>query len=82
VICWAESRNRRSTRRRSRCRGCLRIAGLFRPGHDKLSRLDDNNGSLAIKFTSDDLREIDSAASKITVQVIVLSGTVLRMSGR
>src|ERR1700757_3185045 len=38
------------------------------PGTTKLSRLDENNGSLAIKFTSDDLREIDSAASKITVQ--------------
>src|SRR6202020_3290159 len=38
------------------------------PGTTKLSRLDENNGSLAIKFTSDDLREIDSAASKITAE--------------
>ena len=29
---------------------------------------DENNSSLAIKLTSDDLREIDSAASKITIQ--------------
>src|SRR6202030_2734965 len=36
------------------------------PGTTKLSRLDENNGSLAIKFTTDDLREIDSAASNIT----------------
>jgi len=69
-ICWAESRNRRRRhRRRSRWRGCLRRSrGLFRSGTTKLSRLDENNGSLAIKLTSDDLREIDSAASKITVQ--------------
>jgi len=47
-----------------------------------LSRLDENNGSLAIKFTSDDLREIDSAASKITVQGDRYPERVLRMSGR
>jgi len=38
------------------------------PGTTKLSRLDENIGSLEIKLTSDDLREIDSAASKITVE--------------
>jgi aryl-alcohol dehydrogenase-like predicted oxidoreductase len=37
------------------------------PGTTKLSRLDENIGSLEIKLTSDDLREIDTAASKITV---------------
>jgi hypothetical protein len=47
-----------------------------------LSRLDENNGSLAIKFTSDDLREIDGAASKITVQGDRYPERVLRMSGR
>jgi aryl-alcohol dehydrogenase-like predicted oxidoreductase len=52
------------------------------PGTTKLSRLDENNGSLAIKFTSDDLREIDSAASKITVQGDRYPEHVLRMSGR
>src|SRR2546425_1995626 len=52
------------------------------PGTTKLSRLDENNGSLAIKFTSDDLREIDSAASKITVQGDRYPERVLRMSGR
>src|SRR5712671_4740754 len=50
------------------------------PGTTKLSRLDENNGSLAIKFTSDDLREIDSAASKITVQGDRYPERVLRMS--
>src|SRR6202140_1174577 len=52
------------------------------PGTTKLSRLDENNGSLAIKFTSDDLREIDIAASKITVQGDRYPKRVLRMSGR
>jgi aryl-alcohol dehydrogenase-like predicted oxidoreductase len=38
------------------------------PGTTKLTRLDENIGAVAIELTSDDLREIDSAASKITVQ--------------
>src|ERR1700729_4275700 len=38
------------------------------PGTTKLSRLDENDGSLAVKLTADDLRAIDSAASKITVE--------------
>jgi len=35
------------------------------PGTTKLARLDENNGAAAIELTSDDLREIDSAASKV-----------------
>jgi len=63
---------------------CAEAVDCSDPGHDqtKLSRLDENNGSLAIKFTSDDLREIDSAASKITVQGDRYPERVLRMSGR
>ncbi len=38
------------------------------PGTTKLSRLDENIGSLAVQLSADDLREIDSAASKITVE--------------
>jgi len=38
------------------------------PGTRKLERLDENNGAAAVELTSDDLREIESAASKITVQ--------------
>jgi len=38
------------------------------PGTTKLHRLDENLGAIAIDLTSDDLREIDSAASRITVQ--------------
>jgi aryl-alcohol dehydrogenase-like predicted oxidoreductase len=38
------------------------------PGTTKLHRLDENIGAVAIEFTIDDLREIDSAAAQITVQ--------------
>ncbi len=38
------------------------------PGTTKLSRLHENIGSLTIKLTPDDLREIDRASSEITVQ--------------
>jgi aryl-alcohol dehydrogenase-like predicted oxidoreductase len=38
------------------------------PGTTKLHRLEKSIGAAAIKLTPDDLRDIDSAASKITVQ--------------
>ncbi len=38
------------------------------PGTTKLHRLEENIGAVSIKLTSDDLREIDSAASKITIE--------------
>lgn len=38
------------------------------PGTTKLHRLDENIGALAVELTADDLREIDSASSEITVQ--------------
>jgi aryl-alcohol dehydrogenase-like predicted oxidoreductase len=38
------------------------------PGTTKLARLDENIGSLAVELTPDDLREIESAASKIKVE--------------
>jgi aryl-alcohol dehydrogenase-like predicted oxidoreductase len=38
------------------------------PGTRKLERLEENIGAVAVELTSDDLREIDSAASQITVQ--------------
>jgi len=38
------------------------------PGTTKLSRLDENIGAAVIELTSDDLREISGAASKITIQ--------------
>jgi aryl-alcohol dehydrogenase-like predicted oxidoreductase len=38
------------------------------PGTTKLERLDENIGALNIELTTDDLREIDTAAARITVQ--------------
>jgi aryl-alcohol dehydrogenase-like predicted oxidoreductase len=38
------------------------------PGTTKLHRLEENIGAASIELTEDDLREIESAASKITVQ--------------
>jgi aryl-alcohol dehydrogenase-like predicted oxidoreductase len=38
------------------------------PGTTKLHRLDENIGAVAVELTTDDLREIDSAASKIMIQ--------------
>jgi aryl-alcohol dehydrogenase-like predicted oxidoreductase len=38
------------------------------PGTRKLERLEENIGAAAIELTSDDLREIESAAAQITVQ--------------
>ena len=38
------------------------------PGTTKLHRLEENIGAAAIELTADNLREIESAASKITVQ--------------
>ena len=38
------------------------------PGTTKLHRLDENIGAISVELTPDDLREIDSATSKITVQ--------------
>ncbi len=38
------------------------------PGTTKLARLDENNGAAEIRLTADDLRAIESAASRITIQ--------------
>jgi aryl-alcohol dehydrogenase-like predicted oxidoreductase len=51
------------------------------PGTTKLSRLDENLGALAVDLTAVDLREIDEAASKITLQGARLPESVLKMTG-
>ena len=38
------------------------------PGTTKLARLEENNGAVAITLTPEDLREIENAASQITIQ--------------
>jgi aryl-alcohol dehydrogenase-like predicted oxidoreductase len=52
------------------------------PGTRKLERLDENIGATAIQFTSDDLREIDRVASKITVQGARYPENLMQMTGR
>jgi aryl-alcohol dehydrogenase-like predicted oxidoreductase len=52
------------------------------PGTTKFHRLDENIGAIAVELTSDDLREIDSAASKITVQGARYPEYLERMTGR
>jgi aryl-alcohol dehydrogenase-like predicted oxidoreductase len=51
------------------------------PGTTKLSRLDENIGSVTIKLTSDDLREIDTAAAKITIEGDRYPERLQRMTG-
>ncbi len=50
------------------------------PGTTKLARVEENIGAADIELTSDDLKEIDSAASKITVQGARYPEEVERMS--
>ena len=52
------------------------------PGTTKLNRLEENIGATAIELTSDDLSEIESAASKITVQGARYPERLEQMTGR
>src|SRR3989441_2371117 len=52
------------------------------PGTRKLERLDENIGAAAVELKSDDLREIESAASRIAVQGARYPEQLERMTGR
>ena len=52
------------------------------PGTTKLHRLKENIGAVSIELTPDDLREIESAASKITVQGARYPEKLEQMTGR
>jgi len=52
------------------------------PGTTKLEHLDENLGALSVELTSDDLREIDSTFSKITVQGARLPEEHMRLLDR
>jgi aryl-alcohol dehydrogenase-like predicted oxidoreductase len=52
------------------------------PGTTKLERLEENLGAAEVKLTSDDLRDIDRAASKITVQGARYPERLAQMTGR
>jgi len=52
------------------------------PGTRKLERLDENIEAVAVELTSDDLREIESAASKITVKGARYPENLEQLTGR
>ena len=52
------------------------------PGTTKLSRLEENIGSVAVELTSNDLREIETAASKINVMGTRYPENLEKMTGR
>jgi aryl-alcohol dehydrogenase-like predicted oxidoreductase len=52
------------------------------PGTTKLARLEENIGAAAMNLTADDLREIESAASKITVQGTRYPDKLEKLTGR
>jgi aryl-alcohol dehydrogenase-like predicted oxidoreductase len=52
------------------------------PGTTKLHRLDENIGAVSLELTSDDLREVESAASKITVQGARYPEKLEKLTGR
>jgi aryl-alcohol dehydrogenase-like predicted oxidoreductase len=52
------------------------------PGTTKLSRLEENIGSVAVELTPNDLRDIDEAAAKITVQGARYPEKLEQMTGR
>ena len=52
------------------------------PGTTKLHRLDENIGAVSVELTPDDLRDIESAAAKITVQGARYPEKLERLTGR
>lgn len=52
------------------------------PGTTKRDRLEENIGAVAVELTADDLREIETAASKITIQGERYPESMERLSGR
>jgi aryl-alcohol dehydrogenase-like predicted oxidoreductase len=51
------------------------------PGTTKLHRLEENIGAVAVELTSDDLRDIESAAAKIKVQGARYPEAIEKMTG-
>ena len=52
------------------------------PGTTKPHRLDENIGAVSVALTPDDLRDIDNAASKITVEGARYPERLEQMTGR
>ncbi len=52
------------------------------PGTTKLHRLEENIGALSVELTPDDLRDIEEAASRITVEGARYPERLEQMTGR
>ncbi len=52
------------------------------PGTRKQERLEENIGSVTIELTADDLKEMDDAASKITIQGARYPESLAKLAGR
>jgi aryl-alcohol dehydrogenase-like predicted oxidoreductase len=52
------------------------------PGTTKLHRLEENLGAVNVELTESDLKEIDTAESKITLKGARLPEAALKMTGR
>ena len=52
------------------------------PGRRKLERLDENIGALSVELRPDDLREIESALSTMTIEGDRYSANLKKMTGR
>ena len=52
------------------------------PGTRKLERFEENIGAAEVALTSDDLREIETVASKITVQGARYPESAAKLTGR
>ena len=52
------------------------------PGTTKLTRLEENLGAIALALTPDDLREIEDAAARITIQGARYPEHLARLTGR
>ena len=52
------------------------------PGTTKLKRLDENLGALSLELTAADLKTIDEALSKISLEGERLPEAALKMTGR
>jgi hypothetical protein len=52
------------------------------PGYHEVTRFEENKGAAKVELTPEDLREINNAASKITVQGARCRENLARMTGR
>ena len=52
------------------------------PDTTKMHRMEENNGAVEVELTSDDLRVIESAAAKITVQGARYPEKLEQLTGR